>query len=165
MSIASVAMLTFRWPYKFVHALLRIVLQTGKLNLQSDTPVNSVSDRDASGYVTVHTDRGSVRAKRVIHATVRHLPLPTRLHIILRLVHGTNEQNRWAGHLLDEFKDLIVAGRATLAAIKAPEGFIKHTGAQHWDAVVNVRSCIPELPAALCTGQCASVLHYVVMRI
>ena len=48
-------------------------------------------------------------------------------------------QNRWAGHLLDEFKDLIIGGRGTLAAIKAPEGFIKHSGAQHWDPIVNVR--------------------------
>lgn len=60
-----------RWPYKFVHALLRIVIKSGKLNLQANTPVESVSDRDANGYVTVQTARGSVRAKRVIHATVR----------------------------------------------------------------------------------------------
>jgi glycine/D-amino acid oxidase-like deaminating enzyme len=77
--------------------------------------VTEVSDRDADGYITVHTERGAIKAKTVVHAT-----------------------NRWAGHLLDEFKDLIVAGLGTLAAIKAPEGFLHHTGAQHWDSIVNV---------------------------
>lgn len=38
---------------------------------------------------------------------------------------------------MPEFTDLIYAGRGTLAAIKAPEGFIRNTGAQHWDGVVN----------------------------
>ncbi|KAF7557929.1 hypothetical protein G7Z17_g324 [Cylindrodendrum hubeiense] len=77
------------WPYKFVHALLRIVLEAGNLNLQAHTPALSVSERDSSGWITVKTPRGDVRA------------------------------------------------RATLASIPAPEGFIKHTGAQHWDSVIN----------------------------
>jgi glycine/D-amino acid oxidase-like deaminating enzyme len=98
-----------------VHALLRIVLKTGKLNLQAQTPVEKVSDRDADGWITVKTSRGDVRTKAVVHAT-----------------------NRWASHLLPDFSNLIFASRATLAAIKAQEGFIKHTGAQHWDSVVNV---------------------------
>lgn len=122
-----------RWPYKFVHALLRIVLKTGKLNLQANTPVTSVSDRDAHGFITVHTERGIVKTKRVIHATVRYQNL---YHI--KVDAPADSQNRWAGHLLEEFKDLIVAGRGTLSAIKAPEGFIKHTGAQHWDSIINV---------------------------
>lgn len=58
------------WPYKFVHAILRIVLDTGKLNLQSNTPVLKVSERDQDGYITVSTSRGDVRAKTVVHATV-----------------------------------------------------------------------------------------------
>ncbi|KXS95921.1 hypothetical protein AC578_5198 [Pseudocercospora eumusae] len=102
------------WPYKFVHALLRIVMKAGNLNLQAHTPAQRVSDRDADGWITVTTDRGEIRAKAVVHTT-----------------------NRWASHLLPEFEKLILGDRATLAAIKAPEGFIKHTGAQHWDASVN----------------------------
>lgn len=58
------------WPYKFVHAMLRIVLDTGKLNLQANTPVLKVSERDQDGYITVSTPRGDVRAKTVVHATV-----------------------------------------------------------------------------------------------
>ncbi|CAG8105122.1 unnamed protein product [Penicillium salamii] len=102
------------WPYKFVHALLRIVLKTGNLNLQAHTPAESVSERDESGWITVKTARGEVRTKTVVHAT-----------------------NRWASYLLPEFGNLIFGNRATLASVKAPEGFIKHTGAQHWDSVVN----------------------------
>lgn len=103
------------WPYKFVHALLRIVLKAGDLNLQAHTPAESVSGRDADGWITVKTPRGDVRAKTIIHAT-----------------------NRWSSHILPEFQNLILATRATLASLKAPEGFIRHTGAQHWDSVVNV---------------------------
>ncbi|KAK4499239.1 hypothetical protein PRZ48_009752 [Zasmidium cellare] len=102
------------WPYKFVHAILRIVLEAGNLNLQAHTPATSMSERDANGWIKVTTDRGELRARTVIHTT-----------------------NRWASHLLPEFSKLILGDRATLAAIKAPEGFIKHTGAQHWDHTVN----------------------------
>ncbi|KAF1938601.1 DAO-domain-containing protein [Clathrospora elynae] len=102
------------WPYKFVHALLRIVLQKGNLSLQAHTPVTSVSERDADGWITVTTERGTIRAREVVHTT-----------------------NRWASHLLPEFSKLIMADRGTIAAIKAPPGFIKHTGAQHWDKSVN----------------------------
>ncbi|KAH8660301.1 FAD dependent oxidoreductase-domain-containing protein [Xylariales sp. PMI_506] len=102
------------WAYKFVHAILRILLEAGNLNLQAHTPVESVSERDGDGWITVTTSRGKVRAKTVVHTT-----------------------NRWVSHLLPEFTKLVVPERATLASIKAPEGFIKHTGAQHWDSVVN----------------------------
>jgi glycine/D-amino acid oxidase-like deaminating enzyme len=102
-----------------VHALLRIVLQKGNLNLQAHTPVTHVSARDAGGLITVRTERGTIRAKTVIHTT-----------------------NRWASHLLSEFNNLILPDRGIIAAIKAPPGFIKHTGAQHWDAVVNVTLAI-----------------------
>jgi hypothetical protein len=106
---------TLRWPYKFVHALLRIVMEKARLNLQANTAVVAVSERDDNGWITVKTPRGDVRTRTVVHAT-----------------------NRWASHLLPEFGNLIFGGRGTLASIKAPEGFIKHTGAQHWDHVVNV---------------------------
>ncbi|KAH8597734.1 FAD dependent oxidoreductase-domain-containing protein [Bisporella sp. PMI_857] len=102
------------WPYKFVHALLRIVSQKGNLNLQANTPAVEVSERDADGWITVKTPRGDVRTKVVVHAT-----------------------NRWASHLLPDFGNLIFGSRGSLASIKAPQGFIKNTGAQHWDHIVN----------------------------
>lgn len=104
-----------RWPYKFVHALLRIVSQKGNLNIQAETPVMEVSERDVDGWITVNTPRGDIRAKAVVHAT-----------------------NRWASHLLPDFSNLIFGNRGSLANIKAPRGFIKNTGAQHWDHLVNV---------------------------
>jgi glycine/D-amino acid oxidase-like deaminating enzyme len=119
-SSLSLRVLTFcSWPYKFVHALLRIVLEAGNLNLQAHTPAESVSEPDAAGWITVKTPRGDIRTKTVVHTT-----------------------NRWASHLLPEFSNIILGDRATLASIKAPEGFIKHTGAQHWDKNVNV--CVPQ---------------------
>lgn len=96
--------------------ILRNLLKKGNLNLQAHTPVTQVSERDADGFITVKTDRGSIRARTVLHTT-----------------------NRWASHLLPEFTNIILADRGSVAAIKAPEGFIKRTGAQHWDASVNVR--------------------------
>lgn len=116
MDICSNSLLNNRWPYKFVHALLRILLETGTLNLQAHTPAQKISKRDAYGWITVTTDRGEIRTRAVVHTT-----------------------NRWASHLLPEFTKLITGDRATIAAIRAPEGFIKHSGAQHWDGVVNVR--------------------------
>lgn len=58
------------WPYKFVHALLRIVMDTGKLNLQANTPAVEVSEKDKDGFITVKTPRGDIRAKAVVHASV-----------------------------------------------------------------------------------------------
>jgi glycine/D-amino acid oxidase-like deaminating enzyme len=66
--------LTFSWPYKFVHALLRIVEETGNLNIQANTPVGKVSEKDANGWITVETERGTVRTKAVFHATVSWTP-------------------------------------------------------------------------------------------
>ncbi|TYJ54196.1 hypothetical protein B9479_005122 [Cryptococcus floricola] len=109
------------WPYKFVHAILRIILANGDVNLQSHTPVQRVSDRGSDGLITVSTDRGEVKAKAVVHAT-----------------------NRWASHLLPEFTNLIFPERSTICAIKAPEGLLKHTGAQYWDSYLsNYRLQLP----------------------
>lgn len=105
----------YRWPYKFVHALLRILLQKGNLNLQAHTPVTEVSPRGPDGSITVKTARGIIKARAVVHTT-----------------------NRWASHLLPEFSKLILPLRGPVAAIKAPPGLLKRTGAQHWDAVCNV---------------------------
>ncbi|KAK8036366.1 hypothetical protein PG991_001503 [Apiospora marii] len=102
------------WAYKFVHAILRIVLARGNLNVQAHTPVVRVSEKDADGWIHVRTERGEVRTRAVVHAT-----------------------NAWASHLRPEYSNLVLPEKGTLAAIKAPAGFIKHTGAQHWDATVN----------------------------
>jgi hypothetical protein len=56
------------------------------------------------------------------------------------VIHTTN---RWASHLRPEFEKLILPEKGTVAAIKAPAGFIKRTGAQHWDSSINVSRAIP----------------------
>lgn len=57
------------WPYKFVMHLLSIVVGKGA-NLQTETPVNSISDTpDAQGRWTVKTSRGNVLAKKIVFAT------------------------------------------------------------------------------------------------
>ena len=104
-----------RWAYKFVHALLQKLLKKGNLNLQANTPVLNVSDKHSDGWIRVTTPRGEIRARAVIHTT-----------------------NRWASHLRPEFEKLILPERGTVAAIKAPAGFMKRTGAQHWDSSINV---------------------------
>lgn len=86
------------------------------MSLHANTPAIEVSERDSKGWIHVKTTKGSIRARAVVHTT-----------------------NRWASHLLPEFDKLIIPDRGSMNAIKAPPGFIKHTGAQHWDSTVNVR--------------------------
>lgn len=59
------------WPYKLVTQLLERAMEGNpRLNLQTETPVLSVEavDGGRSGTV-VYTDRGSIRAKKVVFAT------------------------------------------------------------------------------------------------
>lgn len=91
------------WPYKFVHAMLHLVMAAGKLNLQAHTPAVAVSERDEEGFVTVKTPRGDIRAKAIVHATVRivvaavaspslshYTPFVTNAHLFLahKRTHG-----------------------------------------------------------------------------
>lgn len=98
-----------------MHALLNIVLKTGKLNLQANTQVNEVSAPDADGWITAQTSRGPVRAKTVLHAT-----------------------NRWVPHLLPEFANLIFPNRTVMAAVDNQAPRLKLSGAQWWDLRVMV---------------------------
>jgi glycine/D-amino acid oxidase-like deaminating enzyme len=56
------------WPYKFVLGLLKILLSTGKVNLQTNTAVLSVKPDEERGFA-IETERGIVYAKRVVHAS------------------------------------------------------------------------------------------------
>jgi hypothetical protein len=57
-------------------------------------------------------------------------------------------QNRWAGHLIPDIDRFILPGRGTLGVVKAPEGFLGMTGAQHWNDTINVSTLHlgPKLP-------------------
>lgn len=57
------------WPYRFVTQLLERLLAAG-VNLQTHTPVLQVSETtDSDSRWTVHTNRGSIRAKWVVFAS------------------------------------------------------------------------------------------------
>ncbi|KAH8602224.1 FAD dependent oxidoreductase [Bisporella sp. PMI_857] len=55
------------WPYKFIIHLLKKALGTGRVHLQTQIPVTKVTQLPAGDFV-VETPRGSMRAKKVIHA-------------------------------------------------------------------------------------------------
>ncbi|KAK7941370.1 FAD dependent oxidoreductase [Apiospora aurea] len=59
------------WPYKLVTQLLEKAMERNpRLNLQTETPVLSVEAMDEGKSGTgIHTDRGSIRAKKVVFAT------------------------------------------------------------------------------------------------
>jgi len=88
------------WPYKLVARLLEDLLtstdHSGTFNLQTLTPVNSISQVDA-GLVAVNTERGTIHARKVILAT-----------------------NAYTSHLLHDFADLIVPYRGQMSALTAP---------------------------------------------
>lgn len=56
------------WPYKFVSQLLAKLIGKGVINLQTNTPVSSISST-VDGANQIYTSRGTVRAKKLIFAT------------------------------------------------------------------------------------------------
>ncbi|KAI0977514.1 FAD dependent oxidoreductase [Xylaria arbuscula] len=96
----AVALYTFPaavlWPYKMVMHLLAAAV-TGGVNLQTHTPVRAVSpEADGEGYWTLETERGNIKAKRVVFAT-----------------------NGYTSGLLPEYVDAILPTRATCAHVVA----------------------------------------------
>lgn len=160
------------WPYKFVHAFLRILLETGKVNLQANTPVLEVSSKDKDGWITVTTPQGSVRTKAVVHATVRFACLPPALQacflssgicpLCATSISNRKSQNAWASHLLPEYSNLIFPSVSTVGAVKAPKGFLKNSGAQHWDGEIwNYHLQLPSPFNAIVLGGAKKVIsHY-----
>jgi glycine/D-amino acid oxidase-like deaminating enzyme len=55
------------WPYKFILHLTKLILGTGLVNLQTHTPVTSVT-RQSSGTFVVTTPRGTTIAKKIVYA-------------------------------------------------------------------------------------------------
>ena len=87
------------YPYKLILHLLSKVVKEGA-NLQTRTPVTSVSDKPLlDGRWLVTTDRGSVKAKKVIFAT-----------------------NAYTSSLAPQFRGHIVPNRGVCSRIVCPEG-------------------------------------------
>lgn len=72
------------WPYKFVTGLMAKLVESGKVNLQTQTVVKSIADDDYADAAVLHTNRGALRARKVVHAT-----------------------NGWLGHLIPELRDFV----------------------------------------------------------
>ncbi|CAG8190827.1 unnamed protein product [Penicillium olsonii] len=72
------------WPYKWITGVLGRLIDTNKLNVQTNTTVSSIQDDDGSEFAIVHTDRGEIKARNVIHA-----------------------QNAWIGHLIPELRPFV----------------------------------------------------------
>ena len=101
------------WPYKFIMALLAKLVAQG-VNLQTHTPVTSVSsEMDKEGYWPVITDRGTIRARKIVHAS-----------------------NAYTAGFLSDYADVIIPCRATCCHITCSEDsrllpLLHHTYAVH----------------------------------
>ncbi|THV50261.1 hypothetical protein BGAL_0158g00200 [Botrytis galanthina] len=86
------------WPYKFILGLLEIILPTGKVNLQTNTPVTSVTSVPSGGF-TIGTNRGNTHASKIIYAN-----------------------NAYISALLPEYDQNIVPCKGICCRITVPEG-------------------------------------------
>ncbi|KAK7968914.1 hypothetical protein PG988_007987 [Apiospora saccharicola] len=89
------------WPYKLVTQLLEKTMERNpRLNLQTETPVLSIEALDDGKAGTIiHTDRGSVRAKKVVFAT-----------------------NAYTAGLLPQYQGVINPYRGTASHLAPPKG-------------------------------------------
>lgn len=69
------------WPYKWISKVWETLIEGNKINMQTNTPVESIEDRDGNDFAVLNTKRGNLKARKVVHAT-----------------------NAWMGHLLPEMQ-------------------------------------------------------------
>jgi len=72
------------WPYKFVMWLLNDMVEAQKLNVQAHTTVQKIEDNQGDDVAEVVTNRGTIKARHVVHAS-----------------------NGWLGHLVPELRPFI----------------------------------------------------------
>lgn len=84
------------WPYKLVTYILESLVKSGKLNLQTTTPVTAIAS--SGGEHIVQTPRGSITSRTVILAT-----------------------NGYTSAILPQFADLIVPTRGEMSALLPPK--------------------------------------------
>ncbi|KAK5123929.1 hypothetical protein LTR85_002126 [Meristemomyces frigidus] len=86
------------YPYKFIMSLLSRAIASGKVNLQTSTPATAVHEDAAGGFV-VETPRGSIKAKKIVHAS-----------------------NAYVSSLLPEYSKAVVPCKGICTHIAVPEG-------------------------------------------
>lgn len=79
------------WPYKWITGVLGRLIDTRRLNVQTNTTVTEIVDEDDSEFAVVCTTRGNINARNVIHA-----------------------QNAWIGHLLPELRPFVSPSRVNV---------------------------------------------------
>lgn len=90
------------WPYKFVTQLLEKAMDKNpNLNLQTETPVLGIEKAEGGedALTFVHTDRGSIRARKVVFAT-----------------------NGYTAGLLPQYQGIITPFKGTAAHLAPPSG-------------------------------------------
>ncbi|PYI03582.1 FAD dependent oxidoreductase [Aspergillus sclerotiicarbonarius CBS 121057] len=85
------------WPYKWITGVLGPFIESGKVNVQTQTTVHQVVEEERNHDIAiVQTNRGEIRAKHVVHAT-----------------------NAWLGHLLPELQPYISPVRGNVVHYQA----------------------------------------------
>ncbi|KAJ9629994.1 hypothetical protein H2204_008798 [Knufia peltigerae] len=87
------------WPAKFIQGLLKIVLATGRVNLQTHTPASSIQADSHHGWI-VHTERGTISTRHVVHAT-----------------------NGYVASLLPQYERNVIPCKGICCHIAAPSGY------------------------------------------
>lgn len=86
------------WPYKFVTHLLKKLVSSGKVNLQTHAPVMAIAPNEDGGF-DVTTARGTMHASKVVHA-----------------------HNAFVAGLLPEYSKNIIPCKGICCRITVPEG-------------------------------------------
>ncbi|KAJ5502105.1 FAD dependent oxidoreductase superfamily [Penicillium fimorum] len=86
------------WPYKLILHLTASILETGRVNLQTHTPVMSVKQQPSGSFI-VTTPRGTTVARKVVYAN-----------------------NAYISGLLPKYSEAIVPCKGLCTHISVPEG-------------------------------------------
>ncbi|GAM82377.1 hypothetical protein ANO11243_003560 [Dothideomycetidae sp. 11243] len=96
------------WPYKFILNLLGPMVESGKINLQTQTPITSITNdghkQNPACKYSVHTSRGTILAKQIICAS-----------------------NAYVAGLLPEYEKNIIPCKGICCHIATPEGKGPHS--------------------------------------
>lgn len=87
------------WPYKYVTFIVEKLINEGRINVQTNTPVTKIEKNGSTGGQTLTTPRGKISARHVMLAT-----------------------NGYTSHLLKDFADVIVPVRCEMSALQPPQG-------------------------------------------
>ncbi|KIN08850.1 hypothetical protein OIDMADRAFT_141111 [Oidiodendron maius Zn] len=103
------------FPYRFVTSVFRSLLDESPsaISIETNTPVTSICMHSPATHpYQVHTPRGIINARYIIHAT-----------------------NAYAGHLIPGLRGKMIGIRAHMSAQAAPQSFPQSDGKRSWSFV------------------------------